>query len=107
MIPDKRPSCDQLLSQPAILSRINNRLLVEIDPNLERKNELMKTINQKDFKKLKNTILPKANYQKLQTVIINREDFLGHIRSHSTNKTYSSNNNTLKKQIMYVKIKKD
>jgi len=56
----------------------------------------MKTINQKDFKKLKNTILPKANYQKLQTVIINLKDFLGHIRSHSTNKTYS-NNNTLKK----------
>ena len=49
---------------------MNIKHLVEVDYNLERKNELMKTIKHSDFKILKNTILPKANYLKLKTKIV-------------------------------------
>lgn len=44
---------------------MNSSLLVEMNPNLERRNELMKTIKPMDFKRLQNKILPKPNYDQL------------------------------------------
>jgi len=48
-----------------------------VDYEIERKNELMKTIKHSDFQLLKDKILPKPNYLKLQTKIMNKNDFIG------------------------------
>ena len=49
----------------------------------------MKTINAEQFLKLKNNVLPKANYENLKTRQMDKNEFIGHIRSSSTSRAYT------------------
>eukprot|EP01017_Pseudomicrothorax_dubius_P006865 TRINITY_DN12041_c0_g1_i1.p1 TRINITY_DN12041_c0_g1~~TRINITY_DN12041_c0_g1_i1.p1 ORF type:complete len:487 (+),score=92.05 TRINITY_DN12041_c0_g1_i1:45-1505(+) len=78
--PSKRPSCDQLLSSPAVVQRLDEKYFVEADEGAHT--AMLKTIRMPKSLDVLADKLPKPNYRPLKTRKIDKEQFLMTLAVH-------------------------
>ncbi|EAR83720.2 plant dual-specificity MAP kinase kinase family domain protein (macronuclear) [Tetrahymena thermophila SB210] len=72
--PQLRPSCDKILQMPAVIKRMNDSLLTEVDEAIQ--NNLLNTIKIPKNLHYLTDRLPKPNYEPLKTKRIDKRRFL-------------------------------